>query len=131
MASRVFVKTTFAIDKVIQPIYTGGSIGLDARGDVLVTALGEEALLTDITTGEQLARIQGVWSFLFQSMRYDLLFRSSCITGALGWGGHHISSQYGQKLPFFLWMLISCICRSYSFRVFLDCVFSFVVGTNI
>lgn len=60
MASRIAVKTTFEAEKVIQPIYTGGGVGLDGSGHVLATCLGEDALLTDIRTGEQLARIEGV-----------------------------------------------------------------------
>lgn len=59
MASRIAV-TTFEAERVIQPIYTGGSVGLDGSGHILATCLGEDALLTDIRTGKQLARIEGV-----------------------------------------------------------------------
>ena len=52
--------TTFAPEHVIQPIYTGGDIALDKEGRILATCLGEEALLTDLTTGSLLARINGV-----------------------------------------------------------------------
>ncbi|KAI9818138.1 MAG: U3 small nucleolar RNA-associated protein 13 [Pycnora praestabilis] len=59
MATRGSVQTTFEPVKVIQPIYTGGSVALDDSGRILATCLGEDALLTDLATGEQLARIEG------------------------------------------------------------------------
>lgn len=63
MAYKADVKTTFEASRVIQPIYTGGSVALSDNGRILATTLGEEALLTDLTTGAHLARIDGV-SFL-------------------------------------------------------------------
>ena len=60
MALKADVKTTFAPGRVIQPIYTGGSVALSEDGKVLATSLGDEALLTDLDTGEHLARIEGV-----------------------------------------------------------------------
>lgn len=60
MASRTPYQTTFEPEHVIQPIYTGGSVALDRRGQVLATTLGEDALLTDLKTGRELARIDGV-----------------------------------------------------------------------
>jgi U3 small nucleolar RNA-associated protein 13 len=54
-------KTTFEPAKVIQPIYTGGSIAVDQSGRILASCLGEDALLTDLNSGEQLAQIEGVW----------------------------------------------------------------------
>lgn len=60
MASRVATKTTFDIEQSIQPIYTGGTVALDESGRILVTCLGEDAILTELGTGKQLARIQGV-----------------------------------------------------------------------
>ena len=62
MASRSSASVSFEPEKVIQPIYTGGDISVDARGRVLATCLGEEALLTDPNTGEALCRIEGVRS---------------------------------------------------------------------
>ena len=56
------VKTTFEPRRVIQPIYTGGSVALSEDGRILATCLGEECLLTDLNTGEHLARIEGVSS---------------------------------------------------------------------
>ena len=60
MAYKADTRTTFEPSRVIQPIYTGGSVALSQDGKVLATCLGEEALLTDLNTGEHLARIEGV-----------------------------------------------------------------------
>lgn len=60
MALRAEVKTTFETRRVIQPIYTGGSVALSEDGKILATSLGDEALLTHLDTGEHLARIEGV-----------------------------------------------------------------------
>lgn len=60
MAYKADVKTTFEADRVIQPIYTGGSVALSSNGRVLASTLGEEALLTDLNTGAHLARVEGV-----------------------------------------------------------------------
>ncbi|MCJ1435955.1 U3 small nucleolar RNA-associated protein 13 [Xylographa pallens] len=59
MTSRPKIITTFAVSKIIQPIYTGGDAGLSRNGQVLVTCLGEEALLTNLDTGQLLARVEG------------------------------------------------------------------------
>lgn len=60
MASKSTYKTTFEVQRVIQPIYTGGSVALDTTGRILATCLGEDALITDLNNGKQLARIEGV-----------------------------------------------------------------------
>ncbi|KAL8764323.1 MAG: hypothetical protein Q9184_000028 [Pyrenodesmia sp. 2 TL-2023] len=59
MASRNTLVTTFDVDKVIQPIYTGGDVALDREGRTLVTCLGEDAVLTDLNTGQALGRVEG------------------------------------------------------------------------
>ncbi|WPH03642.1 small nucleolar ribonucleoprotein-like protein complex subunit [Acrodontium crateriforme] len=59
MAFKADFKTTFDPTRVIQPIYTGGTVALSQDGRVLATCLGEEALLTDLETGRHLARIEG------------------------------------------------------------------------
>ncbi|KAI9046451.1 hypothetical protein LZ554_009200 [Drepanopeziza brunnea f. sp. 'monogermtubi'] len=59
MANRTPYQTTFEPERTIQPIYTGGSVALDSEGRILATTLGEDALLTDLTTGKQLAKIEG------------------------------------------------------------------------
>jgi hypothetical protein len=60
MANKAPYKTTFEPEHTIRPIYTGGSVALDHSGRILATTLGEDALLTDLDTGRQLARIDGV-----------------------------------------------------------------------
>lgn len=59
MAQRATIKTTYDATKIIQPIYTGGSVALSQDGRILATCLGEDALLTDLATGEELSRIEG------------------------------------------------------------------------
>ncbi|KAB5563329.1 WD40-repeat-containing domain protein [Coniochaeta sp. 2T2.1] len=59
MASRVALKTTFEADQVIQPVYTGGSVGIDKTSRILATTLGEDTVLTDLNTGQRLALIEG------------------------------------------------------------------------
>ncbi len=54
--------TTFEVQKVIQPIYTGGSVGLSRDGRILASTRGEDALLVDVATGEHIARVEGVSS---------------------------------------------------------------------
>lgn len=77
MASKSTYQTTFEARRVIQPIYTGGSVALDNTGRILATCLGEDALITDLNTGKQLARIEGVCIG-----DIGLSFR---LTGLLGW----------------------------------------------
>lgn len=60
VTSKPTYQTTFDVQRVIQPIYTGGSVSLDRTGRILATCLGEEVLITDLNTGKQLARIEGV-----------------------------------------------------------------------
>lgn len=64
MSSRNKSTTTYHPERTIQPIYTGGDVALDEEGRILATCLGEEALLTDLGTGELLARIEGVCNML-------------------------------------------------------------------
>lgn len=59
MAQRATIKTTYDATKIIQPIYTGGSVALSQDGRILATCLVEDALLTDLATGEELSRIEG------------------------------------------------------------------------
>ena len=60
MAQRTAVRTTYAVDRTLQPIYAGGSIALSEDGRILAGSLGEDVLLTDLTNGKELARIEGV-----------------------------------------------------------------------
>ncbi|KAI4086840.1 MAG: hypothetical protein LQ344_007241 [Seirophora lacunosa] len=59
MVSRNPVVSTFEPERVIQPLYTGGDVALQRSGHILVTCLGEEAVLTDLNTGRTLARAEG------------------------------------------------------------------------
>jgi U3 small nucleolar RNA-associated protein 13 len=60
MATKAPYATTFEPKHTIQPIYTGGSVSLENSGRILATTLGEDALLTDLKSGRQLAKIEGV-----------------------------------------------------------------------
>ena len=59
-ATKFAYKTTFEVDQVIRPIYTGGSVALDNGSRILATTLGEDVVLTDLATGKLFARIEGV-----------------------------------------------------------------------
>lgn len=54
------LKITFAVQKVIQPFYTGGKVALDGDSRFLVTTLDEDVLIVDYETGDELIRIEGV-----------------------------------------------------------------------
>ena len=60
MSSKVATVITFEPQDVIHPIYTGGDVALDSEGRILVTCLGEDALLTDVNSGQLLTRVEGV-----------------------------------------------------------------------
>ncbi|KAK2752313.1 U3 small nucleolar RNA-associated protein 13 [Onygenales sp. PD_40] len=57
--SKINIKTTFEVANTIRPIYTGGSVSLDASGRFLATCVGEDVLIIDLKTGGQLASIEG------------------------------------------------------------------------
>jgi hypothetical protein len=59
MAQRAAVKTTYEVERTLQPIYSGGSLSLSADGRILAASLGEDVLLTDLTTGKELGRVEG------------------------------------------------------------------------
>jgi U3 small nucleolar RNA-associated protein 13 len=71
MAYKASVRTTFEPSRVIQPIYTGGSVSLSEDGAVLATVLGEEALLTDLNNGRHLARVEGVGYHVHEILSLD------------------------------------------------------------
>jgi U3 small nucleolar RNA-associated protein 13 len=60
MATKQPLKTTFEPEKVIRPIFTGGSVALDNGARILVTTLGEDAILTNPANGKALGKIEGV-----------------------------------------------------------------------
>ncbi|KAE8394588.1 WD40 repeat-like protein [Aspergillus alliaceus] len=57
--SKAVVKTTFEASRTLRPIYTGGSTALDASGRLLAACVGEDALIVDLETGDQLASLEG------------------------------------------------------------------------
>lgn len=60
MATKQPLKTTFDVERVIRPIYTGGSVAIDNKAQILATTLGEDAVLTNPSNGKHLAQIEGV-----------------------------------------------------------------------
>ena len=62
MAQRPQTRTTFEPAKVIQPIYTRGNVALDQSGRILASCLDEDVVLSDLRTGAELTRIEGVCS---------------------------------------------------------------------
>lgn len=55
--------TTYKPEYVLQPILSGAAIALDDSGKVLATCLGEESIITDLSSGQVLARVEGVSLF--------------------------------------------------------------------
>lgn len=53
------MRTTYEVDRTLQPIYAGGSLSLSEDGRILAAALGEDVLLTDLSNGKELARVEG------------------------------------------------------------------------
>lgn len=69
--SKAVVKTTFEASRTLRPIYTGGSTALDASGRLLATCIGEDALVVDLETGDQVASLEGVsFSHTFRSRKW-------------------------------------------------------------
>ena len=48
------------VNRTLQPLYSGGSVSLSEDGRVLAACAGEDALLTNLTTGKELGRVEGV-----------------------------------------------------------------------
>ncbi|KAI9149291.1 putative U3 small nucleolar RNA-associated protein [Paramyrothecium foliicola] len=59
MSSKQPLKTTFDVGQVLRPIFTGGSVAIDNRARILATTLGEDVVLSDPATGNQLGLISG------------------------------------------------------------------------
>ncbi|KAF4465547.1 utp13-u3 snornp [Fusarium albosuccineum] len=61
MANKQPLKTTFDVDHVIRPIFTGGSVSISLVNGarILATVLGEDAVLTDPANGKHLAQVEG------------------------------------------------------------------------
>ncbi len=95
MANKAPLKTTFEPENTFQPIYTGGSVALDQGGQILATTLGEDALLTDLNTGRQLARIEGV-SRVLEYLPHSGTMK---LTAAKGWRAHLNADMYVLSIP--------------------------------
>jgi U3 small nucleolar RNA-associated protein 13 len=59
MATKQPFKTTFDVNQVLRPIFTGGSVAIDTGARLLATTLGEDVVLSDPATGSQLGVISG------------------------------------------------------------------------
>ena len=59
MAARSVENITYEAQRIIQPIYTGGDVSLDSKGQILAACLGEDAVLTNLKSGRTLCRVQG------------------------------------------------------------------------
>lgn len=84
MAYKAELTTTFEPTRVIQPLYTGGSVALSDDGKILASCLGEDALISDLGTGEHLARIEGV-----SLDEHKALFPIDLLTKSTGWRHHN------------------------------------------
>lgn len=60
MATKQPLKTTFDVDQVIRPVFTGGSVAIDNNAQILATPIGEDVILTNPANGKHLAQIEGV-----------------------------------------------------------------------
>jgi U3 small nucleolar RNA-associated protein 13 len=59
-------KTTFEPESVILPIFTRGNVALSRDGRILASCVDEDTVLTDLQSGRQLARIEGVGSSMLR-----------------------------------------------------------------
>lgn len=73
MATKQPLKTTFDVDRVIRPIFTGGSVSIDNDAQILATTIGEEAILTNPTNGRHLGQIEGVRGSIARNGKWQLL----------------------------------------------------------
>lgn len=63
MATKQPLKTTFDVEHVIRPIFTGGSVGIDNAAQILATTIAEDVVLTNPANGKHLGQIEGVRFF--------------------------------------------------------------------
>ncbi|KTW30147.1 hypothetical protein T552_00625 [Pneumocystis carinii B80] len=59
LSKATFLKTSFVIEKTIEPIYTGGSFSLSNDGYTFASSLGENVKITNIDTREKICLING------------------------------------------------------------------------
>lgn len=75
MATKQPLKTTFDVDRVIRPIFTGKSVAIDNNAQILATTIGEDAILTNPANGRHLGQVEGVCGVLTGRFQYLLMFR--------------------------------------------------------
>jgi U3 small nucleolar RNA-associated protein 13 len=63
MATKLPLKTSFDVHRVLRPIFTGGAVSIDNDAKILATTISEDAILTEPATGKLLAQIEGVRLF--------------------------------------------------------------------
>jgi U3 small nucleolar RNA-associated protein 13 len=63
MATKLPLKTSFDVNRVLRPIFTGGAVSIDNDAKILATTISEDAILTEPATGKLLAQIEGVRLF--------------------------------------------------------------------
>lgn len=68
MANKQPLTTTFDVDRVLNPIFTGGAVSISTDARILATTIGEDVMLTDPADGTQLCHIEGVSKVLFASI---------------------------------------------------------------
>lgn len=64
MATHVPIRTTYEPEQVIEPIFTNGGVALTHDGRILATCIDGDVVLTDLKSGGELARIDGVGTFV-------------------------------------------------------------------
>lgn len=60
MAQNIQLKTTYEVAKSITPIFTRGNVALSQDGRILATCLDEDVVISELHSGEEVARIEGV-----------------------------------------------------------------------
>lgn len=93
MAQRAAVRTTYEIDRTLQPIYSGGSLSLSEDGRILAASLGEDVLLTNLANGKELGRIEGdgeaITSLSCKFTAQQRLSWAKVCSNAIGIPSHH------------------------------------------
>lgn len=59
----------FKKGRAIPPLFTGGPVAITSDGQRLITCIGEELLLTNVSTGAQICSFSGVSILLPTSVR--------------------------------------------------------------
>ena len=63
MANKDVRQITYEPERTIEPFYTGGDVAVSQDGQVLASCVGDDVVLTDLSSGQRLARIEGVGGF--------------------------------------------------------------------